>query len=618
MKETKFIEQNQQKWSEYEQMLQTGHRDPEKLNDLFVQITDDLSYARTFYPNRSVKVYLNHMAQRIFHHIYKGKRFPASRLVKFWTDQLPQVMWESRRAMQLSLALFVLAFSIGVLSSIINPDFARVILGNEYVDMTLANIEKGDPMAVYKQSESFGMTAGIAANNLFVALKTAIFGVLASIGTAFMMIYNGIMVGAFQYFFIERGLFWPSFLTIWIHGTLEISAIIIAGGAGMTAGSGLLFPGTFSRTQAFQISMRRGLKIFIGIVPVIILAAFFEGFLTRFTETPDVLRGFFILASLAFILGYFVWLPIKKARSGSFEEVEKDADLPPDLSQAIDFNAIKTSGTIISNAFTIISRHLGLSLGLTAASSLLFTALSMGISEQPIVNVFRYESSGMGVLNGLRDFFGENYLSMQRWIAVSIWFLVALTGFRITEREMLAENRSEWSIRSLPSLALLMLPIALQCMVWTAENGFWIWMGGVLLFPALTHWMAAIRYEPERFWNSLTLSLKGIKSWTSVFSGFLITNLLMLFLLFMDSELWTILIQFFSWVVPPGEQYMARFSAITTTLTISFAVNFAWLVLVISGILYFFSNRELTEANHLHAQIDQVGTARQIRGLPKE
>lgn len=618
MKETKFIEQNQQKWSEYERMLHSGHRDPEKLNDLFVQITDDLSYARTFYPNRSVKVYLNHLAQRIFHHIYKGKRFPASKLIKFWTDQLPQVMWESRRAMQLSLALFVLAFSIGVLSSIINPDFARVILGNEYVDMTLANIENGDPMAVYKQSESFGMTAGIAANNLYVALKTAIFGVLASIGTAFMMIYNGIMVGAFQYFFIERGLFWPSFLTIWIHGTLEISAIIIAGGAGMTAGSGLLFPGTFSRTQAFQISMRRGLKIFIGIVPVIILAAFFEGFLTRFTETPDVLRGFFILASLAFILGYFVWLPMKKARNGSFKDVEKDADLPPDQSQAIDFTSIKTSGTIISNAFTIISRHLGLSLGIAAAGSLLFTALSMGISEKPLMSVFRYDGGDMGVLTGLRDFFGKNYLDIQRWMAVSIWFLIALAGFRITEREMPAESRSVWGIRSLPSLALLLLPVAIQCMIWTAENGFWIWMAGVLLFPALTHWMAAIRYQPDNFWNNLMLSIKSIKSWTSIIAGFLITNLLMLFLLFMDSELWTILIQFFSWVVPPGEQYMARFSAIVTTLTLSFAVHFAWLVLVISGILYFFSNQELTEANHLHAQIDQVGTARQIRGLPKE
>jgi len=43
MRETRFIEQNQEKWSDFEEMLRQNHRDPERLNDLFVQITDDLS-----------------------------------------------------------------------------------------------------------------------------------------------------------------------------------------------------------------------------------------------------------------------------------------------------------------------------------------------------------------------------------------------------------------------------------------------------------------------------------------------------------------------------------------------------------------------------------------------
>ena len=279
MKETKFIEQNQEKWSDIEKMLREDRRDPDKLNDLFIQITDDLSYAHTFYPNRSVRVFLNVLAQQIFHNIYRGRRFPAERLRLFWTDELPRIMWEARKALFLSFALFIFSFGIGVVSSRINPDFARIVLGDNYVDMTLANIKSGNPMAVYKDSGPLGATAGITANNLFVALRTAIFGVLASIGTVFIMLHNGIMVGAFQYFFIEHGVFWESFLSIWIHGTLEISAIIIAGAAGLVAGSGLLFPGTYRRTQAFQITMRRGLKIFIGIVPIIILAGFFEGFL---------------------------------------------------------------------------------------------------------------------------------------------------------------------------------------------------------------------------------------------------------------------------------------------------------------------------------------------------
>ena len=293
-------------------MLRNNKRDPDKLNRLFIEITDDLSYARTFYPNRSVRVFLNILAQRVFHNIYKGKRFPVERLRLFWTETLPKTMWETRRALLLSFSVFALAFTIGVLSSIINPEFARVILGDGYVDMTIENIEKGDPMAVYKESAPLGMTVGIAANNLFVAFRTAIFGVIASIGTLLIMLYNGIMIGAFQYFFIQKGLFWESFLTVWIHGTLEISAIIIAGAAGLVAGSGLLFPGTYRRVQAFQISMRQGLVIFLGIVPIIVLAAIFEGFLTRYTETPDFIRGLFIATSLFFVIWYlsFACLPL--------------------------------------------------------------------------------------------------------------------------------------------------------------------------------------------------------------------------------------------------------------------------------------------------------------------
>lgn len=233
----------------------------DKLNELFVQITlNDLLDARTYYPNRSVRLYLNSLAQKIFHNIYRGKGFRKERLVEFWTEDLPRVLWESRLALLLSFSVFVLAFGIGVVSSILNPHFARVVLGDSYVDMTLENIQNGDPMAVYKESRPLGMSVGIAANNLFVALRTAVFGVAASIGTLFMLLYNGIMVGAFQYFFIERGLFWQSFLTIWIHGTLEISAIIIAGGAGLVAGSGLLFPARIPGRGPFSCRCARASK----------------------------------------------------------------------------------------------------------------------------------------------------------------------------------------------------------------------------------------------------------------------------------------------------------------------------------------------------------------------
>ena len=72
MRETSFIEQNKQKWGEFEQKFEK-ESDPEKVSNLFIQVTDDLSYARTYYPNRSVKIYLNNLSQKVFQTIYKNK-----------------------------------------------------------------------------------------------------------------------------------------------------------------------------------------------------------------------------------------------------------------------------------------------------------------------------------------------------------------------------------------------------------------------------------------------------------------------------------------------------------------------------------------------------------------
>jgi len=622
MKETKFIEQNQEKWADFEQMLRDKRRDPDKLNDLFIQITDDLSYARTFYPNRSVRVFLNSLAQRIFHNIYRGRRFPTERLRLFWADELPRIMWESRMALLLSFALFVLSFGIGVVSSIINPDFARVILTDEYVDMTLANIESGDPMAVYKDSGPFGSTAGITANNLFVALRTAIFGVLASIGTVFIMLYNGVMVGAFQYFFVEQGVFWESFLTIWIHGTLEISAIIIAGASGLVAGSGLLFPGTYRRTQAFQITMRRGLKIFIGIVPIIILAGFFEGFLTRYTETPDVIRAAFIFTSLFFVLWYFVWLPWHKARTGGFRSTTLDKELPPTREHAIDFRSIKTVGEILSDVFTTLSRHPRTTLLGLFATTAAFAAWAFGFSEKSAAETFSYPDVPfwpLDILGGLGGFFGNEATSGLYFFQIFLLAGVTVAAFRALEQEMDTEKHSAFE----PSRALLAgLPLLLLMPGFAfgleSLSGFF----GVLLswaaFPFLALWAAVIYFETLNPFVALSRAW-GLMRWgPAIGLGLLAGALNLLFFMFLESPIWEMTVQLFSWFVPPTEGAMAAFSTIATTCAAGVLMYFFFLITVLGGGLQYFSFREIGDAASLQEDIEMIGQTRKIRGLARE
>ena len=201
---------------------------------------------------------------------------------------------------------------IGVLSSVNDSDFVRLILGDRYVDMTLNNIANGEPMAVYDGSSEIPMFLGITLNNIMVSFHCFAMGLLTSFGTGYILLRNGIMVGAFQAFFYQHDLLWESSLAIFLHGTLELWAIIVAGAAGIALGNGWLFPGTYSRLESFRRGAKRGLKIIVGTIPVFILAGFIEGFVTRHTDIPDFLRLGWSLSSLAFIIFYYIYLPNRK------------------------------------------------------------------------------------------------------------------------------------------------------------------------------------------------------------------------------------------------------------------------------------------------------------------
>jgi uncharacterized membrane protein SpoIIM required for sporulation len=190
-----------------------------------------------------------------------------------------------------------------------DENFARLILSDGYVNMTIENIEKGDPMAVYKGRGQVDMFFAITYNNIRVSFFAFILGIFFSIGTGYILLLNGIMLGCFQYFFYTYGLLFESFLSIWIHGTIEISSIVIAGGSGMVMGNSLLFPGTLPRWYALKQGARNGLKIVIGLVPLFIIAGFLESFVTRLTDFPVVVKLGIILLSALFILTYIVIYP---------------------------------------------------------------------------------------------------------------------------------------------------------------------------------------------------------------------------------------------------------------------------------------------------------------------
>jgi len=311
MREPLFVKQNSAKWKSFEN---EPSNDPDILADRFIQITDDLAFAKTFYPDSKTTAYLNALAAGLHQSIYKNKTEKSNRFISFWQYELPFVFYTYRRQLLYAFLFFFVFCLMGALSAKYDDSFVRIIVGDGYVDMTEANIAKNDPFAVYKQENEFLMFLEIGANNIYVALTTFVCGIFASVGTVYFLFTNGVMLGSFQYFFFSKSLGMASVLVIWIHGTLEISSIIIAGGAGLVLGNSILFPKTFSRLASLKRGAKDGMKIAIGLVPIFIVAAFFESFITRHTEMPMWLSVLILAASLIFIIWYVIIYPYKLSK----------------------------------------------------------------------------------------------------------------------------------------------------------------------------------------------------------------------------------------------------------------------------------------------------------------
>ena len=321
MREALFIKKNAQKWNEY-QYLQT--EDPDQMADRFITLLDDLSYAKTFYPHSKVTQWINSLAVSIYQTVYQNKKQRFSRLLTFWQYELPLMFRKYHTLFLYTFLLFILLCSIAVLSSMKDDGFVTGILGENYVAMTEENIEKGDPFGVYSDESRFSMWVRIAFNNIKVGFIMVVSGITFGLGTLYFYVQNSIMVGSFQYMFFAKGLGWQSVLVIWIHGTLEISGMIIEACAGFIIARSILFPGTYARWISFKRGVKDAMKICVSLVPITILAAFLESYITRLSSNAfdkstntslSVPASISILAvSLFFILWYFVIYPIRLER----------------------------------------------------------------------------------------------------------------------------------------------------------------------------------------------------------------------------------------------------------------------------------------------------------------
>ncbi len=328
MREALFIKKNAKKWNEY-QHLQT--EDPDQLADRFITLLDDLSYSKTFYPHSKVTRWINSLAITIYQTVYRNKKQRFSRILLFWRYELPLLFRKHHQLFLYTFLLFFVFCTMSVFSSMKEDDFVEGVLGSRYVAMTEDNIEKGDPFGVYRDESRFAMFVRIAFNNIKVGFLMVAGGIAFGLGTLWVLFKNCMMLGSFQYLFFANDLGIQSILVIWIHGTVEIASIVIAGAAGFVLANGILFPGTYTRMESFKRNAKDAAKILICLIPFFIGAAFLESYITHLMSDaydkapggmPAWVSVLILGSSFLLITWYFIALPILLHRKGFF--IKKD------------------------------------------------------------------------------------------------------------------------------------------------------------------------------------------------------------------------------------------------------------------------------------------------------
>ena len=289
--------------------------DPDEMAADFIQLLDDLAYAKTFYPSGRVTDYINSQASRIYLDIYRNRKEETNRIVRFWKYELPLVIRRHHRVLLFTFFFFLVFFSIGFFTAMKDPAIPASILGDDYVEMTQDNIDAGNPFGVYEEGNAFMSWIALMIHNMRVDFLVFVSGIFFGVPALIIEARNAVMVGVFDQFFAVRGLGVDFWLVVFVHGTIEMTALILSTTAGVILGKSFLFPGTHRRIDSFRQGAKDGVKIMVGVIPLTALAAFFEGFITRLYNDISILTTLVFGLSVLFVIWYFIIWPIRLGRS---------------------------------------------------------------------------------------------------------------------------------------------------------------------------------------------------------------------------------------------------------------------------------------------------------------
>ena len=308
MTETQFISQNEARWKELEAFNQTLQKKGTKVlsrievrafAEVFRAAQYHLAYAKTHYPTGTCLPYLTHIVGVAHNYYYVREKGSLWAVLNYFRAHFPAA---ARRTFIYSAAAAALFFAGMIFAYFyVAADLSRF---NQIFPWEFAGGDFNDGEVIWDYPL---MSAIIMTNNIRVAIMAFAFGITAGIGTAWILFYNGMIIGALASYVSAAGtgrdtlIFWSLILP---HGVPELAAIFLSGACGLMIGKALLMPGRYKRTDAVIKCAREAVELIPGIVVILIVAALIEGFFTPLGVSP-YFKLFFALLVFVGLALYF-------------------------------------------------------------------------------------------------------------------------------------------------------------------------------------------------------------------------------------------------------------------------------------------------------------------------
>jgi uncharacterized membrane protein SpoIIM required for sporulation len=315
----RFLATNQPLWDRLSTLAARGTRGANRLSAqeidelvrLYQRTSSHLSYVRTYYRDPALTARLTGLVATAGAVVYGTRPKSLRAIGRFFAETFPAALWHNRRFVGVAAALFfVPAVAVGVWLA--NSPTAIEAVGPPALREAYLH---EDFESYYSSEPASSFAAKVTTNNIQVGFLAFASGVLLCVPTAYLLVSNGANVGVPAGLFSAAGENAKFYGLIVPHGLLELTAVVIAGSAGLRLGWSLLDPGDRPRRDALVEEGRRSVVLVLGLVATFTVAGTIEGFVTG-SGLPTALRvGIGVLVEAAFVL-YAVVLGREAAARG--------------------------------------------------------------------------------------------------------------------------------------------------------------------------------------------------------------------------------------------------------------------------------------------------------------